>query len=130
MKHSKQKIVVSISSFIVTFITNSLMVLAGSPVGNPWDALNSGGSISSLNSDVKNISISLYKVFQRIGLYGCIITTVGFLAYMALRWGDPRIQSETKSKIVYKFAVAFAICGASFFLGLVLQIIKSTAGYD
>ena len=100
------------------------------PVGNPWDAVNNGGNMASMNSGIKDVSISLFRIFQRIGIYGCIITTIGFLAYMALRWGDPRIQSETKSKIVQKFAIAFLISGASFILGLILQIVKGSAGYN
>lgn len=98
---------------------------------DPWAALNSVNTVGTdKTKEVKNLTVSLYRIFQRIGIYGCIITTVIFLAMMALRWNDPRAHSENKSKIIGKFVVTFFICATSFILGLILQIVKSAAGYD
>jgi len=97
---------------------------------NPWLALSTDEyTMSNINSGVKDTSVSLYKILQKIGIYGCIITSLIFLGMMAFNWNDPRAHSENKSKVINKFVVCFAICATSGILGVLIQVVKYAADY-
>ncbi len=114
--------------FVLTISNCIFYAVTAYASGNPWEALE-GEDLRTTDTNVVMFSESVYRIFQRIGIYGCIITTIIFLITLALRWGDPRVKSEAKSKIIWKFAICFLICATTFILSLVLEIIKDTLGY-
>ena len=123
------KTVDSLFIFVFCLIFNTICVFAGE-IGDPWEALsNESYTMSNIDSGVKDITVSLYRILQRIGLYGCIITALIFLGMMVLRWNDPRAHSENKDKVISKFVVTFAICAASGILGVLIQVVKYAADY-
>lgn len=106
-----------------SLFSNNLFLLAAL---DPWEALGKNAGIYG-NGRVEG-TVAIYQLLQRVGLYGCIITVVIFLGTLAFRWGDPRIQSETKEKIIWKFVIAFMICALTFFMSILLDVAQSLSG--
>ena len=104
-------------------VTNIPLLLDGL---DPWAAL---GKNTDLGYQRIDGTAQIYKLLQRIGLYGCIVTAIIFLATLAFRWGDARVQSETKDKLIWKFIVAFMICALTFFMSVVLKVAQNVGGY-
>lgn len=87
-------------------------------LSDPWTYL---GQNQDLGGKI-DLTVALYKLLMRVGIYGAMITAVIFLAGLALRFDDPRKTAEYKEKVIGKFIVVFLICACAFIASLILRI--------
>ena len=117
------KLSVCVLTGINCIFTNVNSVFAGDD--DPWVALNNGGT----TYERIQVLPALYRLCQVIGIMGCVLTSVFYVVQIIFKPSTARGVNAGKEGFKYKLIIAFFICTALTFMGIIWQFIATASGY-